>query len=132
MHGLHLIADLHDCRCPPALLCDAVALRALCLSEVKAAGLRMVGDLFHSFAPASPGLPAGVTGTVLLAESHLALHSWPELGLVTLDIYVCNRSGDAHPAAHRLATALQAAFAPAQPRWQTVRRDAPAAFQPAV
>ncbi len=37
---------------------------------------------------------AGVTGTVVLAESHLAIHTWPETGDVTLDVYVCNFSRD--------------------------------------
>ena len=59
------------------------------------AGLAPVGELFHRFPPA-PGSdePAGITGVVLLAESHLAVHTWPELGAVTLDVYVCNFGAD--------------------------------------
>ena len=40
--------------------------------------------------PGLGGQRGGVTGVVLLAESHVAIHTWPELGNVTLDIYVCN------------------------------------------
>jgi S-adenosylmethionine decarboxylase len=123
MEGLHLIADLHDCRCASALLCDAAALRRHCLAAVTAAGLQAVGELFHPFAPVQPDQPAGVTGVVLLAESHLALHTWPELALVTLDIYVCNRSIDMSAAAQRLLQTLQTLFEPGRPQLRQVRRS---------
>jgi S-adenosylmethionine decarboxylase proenzyme len=111
MHGLHLTADLHDCRCAPALLRDLAALESLCRAEVAASGLQAVNALFHRFSGAGGG---GVTGVVLLAESHLALHTWPELGGVTLDVYVCNFSADNGGAAERLLQALVDAFAPAR------------------
>ena len=85
MQGVHLTADLRGCPATQPAMADPAALRALCLQSVAAAGLLAVGDLFHRF-PA----PGGVTGVVLLAESHLAVHTWPELGAVTLDVYVCN------------------------------------------
>ena len=105
MQGLHLTADLRGCA--PALppMHEPAALRALCLAAVAAAGLQPVGELFHRF-PA----PGGVTGVVLLAESHLAVHTWPELGGVTLDVYVCNLNGDNSVRAAALLAALEAAF----------------------
>lgn len=123
MEGLHLIADLHDCRCGTALLCDAATLRRHCLEAVAAAGLHAVGELFHPFAPAEPGQPAGVTGVVLLAESHLALHTWPELAVVTLDLYVCNRSVDMGAAARQLLQTLQGLFEPGRPQQRHVTRS---------
>jgi S-adenosylmethionine decarboxylase len=51
---------------------------------------------------------------VLLAESHLAVHTWPELGSATLDVYVCNLGADNSQRAHALLEALVAAFAPAR------------------
>jgi S-adenosylmethionine/arginine decarboxylase-like enzyme len=59
----------------------------------------------------TPGQPAGVTGTVVLAESHLAIHTWPEIGAVTLDVYVCNFSGDNSNRAHALFDEVIARFA---------------------
>jgi S-adenosylmethionine/arginine decarboxylase-like enzyme len=53
-----------------------------------------------------------VTGVVLLAESHLALHTWPELAAVTLDVYVCNHAADNSARAEALLQALETAFAP--------------------
>lgn len=111
MQGLHLTADLHHCRCDSALLVDASALLALCINAVQAAGLQAVNQLVHAF-PAVDGQPGGVTATVLLAESHLCLHTWPELRAVTLDVYVCNFGGDHTAKAHRLMDALLAAFEP--------------------
>jgi len=111
MNGLHLIADLHGCRCPPHLLLDAVGLQSLCVDACQRHGLTVVGQLFHPFVDAA-GRAAGVTGTVVLAESHLAIHTWPEISAVTLDVYVCNFSGDNSSRAHALFNEVIAAFAP--------------------
>lgn len=131
MHGLHLIADLTGCAAERPVMRDAAALRACCVAAVQAAGLRAVGERFHSFAdmPQAAGGPAahdpaGVTGVVLLAESHVAVHTWPELGAVTLDVYVCNRGADNRARAHALLQALCDAFAPQQVRRQAVQRGA--------
>lgn len=113
MNGLHLIADLHHCQCPPGLLLDAVGLESHCVDACRRHGLSVVGRLFHAFRDAT-GAAAGVTGTVVLAESHLAIHTWPEIGAVTLDIYVCNFSGDNSARARRLFAETIAAFAPAR------------------
>ena len=107
MQGLHLTADLRGCAAALPAMRDPLALRALCLRSVAAAGLQPVGELFHRF-PA----PGGVTGVVLLAESHLAVHTWPELGAVTLDVYVCNLQTDNSGSAQALLAALETAFAP--------------------
>ena len=111
MNGLHLIADLHHCRCRPDFLLDAPALEAFCVAACTRHGLTVVGRLFYAFQDAS-GQPAGVTGTVVLAESHLAVHTWPEIASVTLDVYVCNFSGDNSHRAHNLFAEVIAAFAP--------------------
>lgn len=111
MQGLHLIADLHGCLCPVDFLLDAPGLEAFCLVACKRHGLTTVGRCFHQFRDAT-GKPAGVTGTVVLAESHLAVHTWPEIAGVTLDLYVCNYSGDNSGRAHALFNEAIAAFRP--------------------
>ena len=117
MTGQHLTADLSGCPADGPAMTDPQALRALCLAAVDAAGLTPVGELFHRF-PA----PGGVTGVVLLAESHLAVHTWPERGVVTLDAYVCNGRADNSAAALRLVDHLIAAFAPQQVQRQCWQR----------
>ena len=110
MNGLHLIAELHDCHCEPRLLRSVDALREICLAVCAVPGLTPVGQLFHQFGSAVE--PAGATGAVILAESHLAVHTWPELNAVTLDLYVCNFSRDNSAAARAACAQLIAAFAP--------------------
>jgi S-adenosylmethionine decarboxylase proenzyme len=122
MNGLQLCADLHGCA--PALppMTELVALRQLCIAAVESAGLSAVADRFHAFEPAAPGQPAGVTGVVLLAESHLAVHTWPEQGAVTIDCYVCNLGGDNSAKARALLDHLQSAFAPQRSDIQEIPR----------
>lgn len=98
------------------------ALRALCTEAVSAVGLSPVAERFHAFAPVQPGEPAGITGVVLLAESHVAIHTWPEQGGVTLDVYVCNLGQDNSGKAQVLMQRLVDAFAPAQSRVQSLHR----------
>lgn len=121
MNGLHLIADLHDCRCTPSLLLDAPELEIYCVSACQRHGLTVVGRLFHAFQN-TDGQAAGVTGTVVLAESHLAIHTWPEIGAVTLDVYVCNFSGDNSTRAQALFAEVLARFEPARIEHHAVRR----------
>ena len=129
MHGLHLTADLHDCPADRAVMTGADALREACLAAVRKAGLQPVGELFHRFAPAprfDRAAPAGITGVVLLAESHLAVHTWPELSAVTLDVYVCNFGIDNSTRAHALLGALIGSFGPRRIERHALQRGAPA------
>lgn len=128
MHGLHLTADLYHCAGGALQMCDADAIARLCRAQVAAAGLTAVGECWAKF-PDHQGQPGGVTGTVLLAESHLAIHTWPETGHVTLDVYVCNFSTDNSDRARLLMDGLIAAYAPGRAvRQQLMRGDmAPAA-----
>ena len=121
MQGLHLTADLHDCRCAEHWLTDAQALGQVCLHAVNAAGLTPVGQLFHSF-PATAQGPGGVTATLLLAESHLCVHTWPEQRAATLDLYVCNFSADHSAKAHSVLEALLALFASGHAERHVLRR----------
>lgn len=122
MQGLHLTADL--CGCDPAspLMRDPAALALLCRDAVRASGLGAVAELFHRFETAPGCEQSGITGVVLLAESHLAIHTWPELGGVTLDVYVCNLAGDNSAAAERLMQLLCDAFGASERREQRLWR----------
>lgn len=122
MQGLHLTADLRGCAAGQPLMRDCEALRALCVEAVAAAGLGAVAELFHRFTPVSGQAQSGITGIVLLAESHLAIHTWPELGGVTLDVYVCNLGVDNSAKAEALIAALISAFAPGEVRRQALQR----------
>jgi len=133
MQGLHLTADLHGCPTERSVLTEASALRDLCLLAARKAQLQPVAEVFHRFEPASstargtPGaMPAaaGITGVVLLAESHLAVHTWPEIGAVTIDVYVCNFGADNSHKAHAAMQHLIDAFAPQHVARRELRRGA--------
>ena len=121
MDGLHLTADLYQCQCPAALLIDQVQLAQLCVGQTMRSGLQVVAQRWFTF-PFVGDKPAGVTGTVMLAESHLAVHTWPESGNVSIDLYVCNFSGDNTAKAHALMNTLLKAFAPTRVQQQQLRR----------
>jgi S-adenosylmethionine decarboxylase len=84
--GRHLIVDLGGC--DPARLDDPEAIRALIRAGAAAAGTQLLSEVVHRFQP------VGVTGLGLLAESHLAVHTWPERGYAAVDLMTCSAEGD--------------------------------------
>lgn len=83
--GQHLLADL--CGVAPDLLTDPATLEQLLIAAAKAAGATVLSSHFHHF-----GSSQGVTGVVLLAESHISIHTWPESGFAALDIFMCGHT----------------------------------------
>ena len=116
MDGIHLLGEWYGCPADTPEMVDAQALRAACLEAVTDAGLTIVGDRFHQFEP------QGVTGAVILAESHLAVHTWPEMGSVTIDVYVCNFTTDNTEKAKRLFAELERSLKPERTRFQAIQR----------
>lgn len=116
--GLHLMANLHGVAAKPALMNNVEACRQFCLEAIGAAQLTIVGDFFHGF-----GEGGGVTGVVVLAESHVALHTWPESNYVTLDVFVCNYHQDNANNARALFEVLIQAFEANEVRRFEVERD---------
>ena len=104
--GIHIIADFFECTLATNLMLDAQLLEKACKEAVKKSGLTEVNCLFHQF-PNS-----GVTGVVLLAESHLSIHTWPENNYLNLDIFVCNFNYDNTTKARDLFKQLQTIFQP--------------------
>ncbi|MDN4059468.1 adenosylmethionine decarboxylase [Massilia sp. YIM B02769] len=80
--GIHLLADLHGIEA--SLLTDAERIDALLREAALAAGARILHSHFHAF---GPGM--GITGVLLLAESHISIHTWPEVGFAAADIFMC-------------------------------------------
>ncbi|HEY6879198.1 MAG TPA: adenosylmethionine decarboxylase [Polyangiales bacterium] len=79
--GTHLLVE---CRgCTPAVLNDPAALEDVLRAAAAAIGARVISAAFHAFAP------HGVTGVLLLAESHLSIHTWPEHGYAAIDLFTC-------------------------------------------
>ena len=98
--GMHLLADLHGVA--PALLAAAPELEAVLRNSATAAGAHILSAHFHGFGPGK-----GITGVLLLAESHVSIHTWPEAGFAAIDIFMC---GGAAP--QRALAMIQAALQP--------------------
>ncbi len=81
--GQHVLLDLYNCH--EDLKNSAFVEEAL-LEASKRAGATIVSHHFHKFAP------CGVSGVVIIKESHLTIHTWPEHGFASVDIYTCGES----------------------------------------
>lgn len=110
--GSHLLADLSGIQAGRLSDCDE--LEALLRSAAAAAGARVLHSHFHGF-----GDGMGVTGVVLLAESHISIHTWPEDGFAAVDIFMCGAS-QPQTALDVIRTALD----PQRCQLNTVRRSA--------
>ena len=115
--GLHLIGDLFECSCDLNIFTDPKFLEKTCSSFVQNAGLTEVGKFFHQFDG-----EGGVTGMIVLAESHMSLHTWPEKKYVTLDVYVCSYTQDNREKAKNLFTALEDLFQPTNKNYKEIDR----------
>ncbi|OWU86104.1 hypothetical protein ATO6_04390 [Oceanicola sp. 22II-s10i] len=107
--GTHLLIDLYGAR----HLTDTDRLRTALTGAARAAGATVLSDHFHGFPDRG-----GVTGVVLLAESHISIHTWPEIGFAAVDIFMCGRTDARAAAAH-----LQQALAPSDTRVTEVQRN---------
>jgi S-adenosylmethionine decarboxylase proenzyme len=120
LRGLHLTGDLYRCACRQRYLTDLAELRAQCVAFCRDAGLEVVGETFYQFSGGG-----GITGTVLLAESHIAIHTWPETGSVTLDVYVCNFSQENSRRAEALFDRVVGLLEPAEKITNRLQRGKP-------
>ena len=104
--GIHIIADFFECQIGQDLMLNAALLEKICRDLVQKSGLIEVNYIFHQFQN------SGVTGVVLLSESHLSIHTWPEINYLNLDIFVCNFNYDNTQKAKALFHSLVDIFQP--------------------
>jgi S-adenosylmethionine decarboxylase len=98
--GSHWILEMYDC--PPAVIDDLEHVRVALREAVKAARSTLLHEAAHAFEP------QGVTALGLLAESHISVHTWPELGYAAADVFTCGEHATPQAACEYLAAALQA------------------------
>jgi len=82
----HTLLELHGC--DAALLKDATALQPIVMDAVRCGHGTIVTEVFHNFSP------HGVSGVVVIAESHVAVHTWPEHSFAAVDIFTCSPALD--------------------------------------
>jgi S-adenosylmethionine decarboxylase proenzyme len=82
--GKHLLLELKGC--DKEVINDLSFLKSTLLKAAEEAGAMVLGESFHQFNP------HGVSGAVIIAESHLFIHTWPEYGYAAVDIFTCGDS----------------------------------------
>jgi len=92
--GKHLLLELKGC--DKEVLDDLDSLKGFLLAAAKEAGALVLGESFHRFSP------QGVSGVVIIAESHLFIHTWPEYGYAAADIFTCGKTVQPEKAAQIL------------------------------
>lgn len=96
----HVLLDLYGC--DKALLNDEDFLHDLFLKTAEELKCTLIEDVFHRFSP------QGVSGVLVIAESHLSIHTWPELGYASIDLFTCSDPSELRRMPEILASALSA------------------------
>jgi S-adenosylmethionine decarboxylase len=98
--GTHIVCELSGC--DPETLTDVDAVRDMMIGAAKAARATIMEVAFHRFEP------QGVSGVIVLAESHISIHTWPELRYAAMDFYTCGEHTDPWLACDYAAATLRA------------------------
>jgi len=99
--GIHVLAEYYDCNSD--ILNDTGQIRQYLNEAARIAGATVVSSAFHAFNP------HGVSGVVVIAESHLTIHTWPEYGYAAVDIFTCGETVDPWKAFDHLRENLESA-----------------------
>lgn len=97
--GRHVIAELTGC--DPVVLDDLKKLRKIFKTAAEKAGATIVRSVFHRYHP------QGVSGVIVIAESHLSVHTWPEYGYAAVDCFTCGDTVDPHKGLDYIAQKLE-------------------------
>jgi S-adenosylmethionine decarboxylase proenzyme len=84
--GYHVMLELFDC--DREILNDVNKIEEYMIHAAKKAGATIISSSFHHFNP------HGVSGVIVIAESHLAIHTWPEYGYAAVDVFTCGKTVD--------------------------------------
>lgn len=98
--GSHCILELYDCS--EALLNDADFVQQSLRDAAKQANATLLNEVLHQFEP------QGITALALLSESHISIHTWPEVGYAALDVFTCGSHTDPEEACRYLIKAFRA------------------------
>jgi S-adenosylmethionine decarboxylase len=96
--GRHIVAELSHCS--PEIIADLERVQSAMVQAALVAKAEIREVAFHRFQP------HGVSGVVVIAESHLAIHTWPELGYAAIDVYTCGETSEPWAACRYLAEAF--------------------------
>jgi S-adenosylmethionine decarboxylase len=97
--GCHLIVEYAEC--DRSLLNNKSLLEQYMNEAVRESGATIVRSVFHRYAP------QGVSGVVVIAESHISIHTWPEYGYAAVDFFTCGETVDPYRACEYMKNMLK-------------------------
>lgn len=137
--SLHILADFYDCRGEDKYFSNKAVVRQKILRVIKHAGFKIVASRFHRFAGtnrpflAKSGrgsfnkiegqIEGGITGVVIVSESHIVIHTWPERRFVNIDVFFCNYTQDNSKKARDVFRFLKTLYRPKNIRRKELWRD---------
>lgn len=98
--GRHILAEIYGC--DSQILDNKDYIQKIMVEAALKAGAEVRESIFHKFSP------AGVSGVVIISESHLTIHTWPELGYAAVDVFTCGNSINPWDACDYMTEALNA------------------------
>lgn len=104
--GTHLLLEYWGCEA--MVLSNVDEIELLMRHSAVEAGGTIVTSAFHKFDPTEGEQIPGVTGVVVIGESHLSIHTWPEKGYAAVDVFTCGKSCNPHKARRILKKGLGA------------------------
>ncbi len=110
LKNIQILAEFYGC--DPELISRSDTVKKIINRAIRKSKLTKIRSHYHQFRP------SGVTGVVLLAESHITMHSWPEYNYIALDLFSCGDKKKAKIAIEQLAKD----FKPAKMKKQIVIR----------
>lgn len=96
----HIIAELYQCN--PKILNDLPGIEKILVDAALVSGAEILEVAFHQYTP------SGVSGVVIIPESHLAIHTFPAHGYASLDVFTCGNRVNPNEAYHYITNRLQA------------------------
>ncbi len=98
--GRHILAEFYGC--PSDDLCNLNLIKQHMVEAAIEAGAEVRETVFHQFCP------QGISGVVVISESHLAIHTWPEYGYAAVDVFTCGQTVDPWVSCNYLKKAFSA------------------------
>ncbi len=98
--GRHILAEFYGC--PVEILNNVESVKREMVTAAKEAGAEVRETAFHQFCP------QGISGVVVISESHLTIHTWPEYGYAAVDVFTCGQTVDPWISCNYLKSSLSA------------------------
>lgn len=121
--SLHILGDFYDCRTDEKFFSRINIVRKKITALVKRAGFTIVASRFHKFRSDPAGNEGGITGVIIVSESHVTIHTWPERKFLNVDVFFCSYTTDNSKKVKECFKELAEIYKPARIKKKEIHRD---------